>query len=207
MRTGVKAWADPHAGLELQLVDAAVLAGKLLALTPSGSHLFVATYGMGDFSNLDSNGWINFPQIVPFAAIPDPDCEERFGPSAVRSGTTRACANPGVSRGSAPAECGRQGFGTEIALKRHRDGRDGPRNRGAGKEHPAPANQGVLIMIKDVLKRLVLEEDGMEMVEWAIVGVVFAVAAAAFWGRLSGEIDTALGKVEASVQGNPPATP
>ena len=59
-------------------------------------------------------------------------------------------------------------------------------------------------MIKDVLKRLVLEEDGMEMVEWAIVGVVFAVAAAAFWGRLSGEIDTALGKVESAVQGNTP---
>ena len=62
-------------------------------------------------------------------------------------------------------------------------------------------------MIKDILKRLVLEEDGMEMVEWAIVGVVFAVAAAAFWGRLAGEVDTALGKVETAVQGTPPATP
>lgn len=61
-------------------------------------------------------------------------------------------------------------------------------------------------MIKDVFKRLLLEEDGMEMVEWAIVGVVFAVAAAAFWGRLSGEIDTALGKVEGAIQGTP-ATP
>ena len=57
-------------------------------------------------------------------------------------------------------------------------------------------------MIKSTLKRLVLEEDGMEMVEWAIVGVVFAVAAAAFWGRLSGEINTALGKVEDCVSGN-----
>ena len=62
-------------------------------------------------------------------------------------------------------------------------------------------------MIKDALKRLLVEEDGMEMVEWAIVGVVFAVAAAAFWGRLAGEIDTALGKVESSIQGTPPATP
>ena len=58
-----------------------------------------------------------------------------------------------------------------------------------------------------MIKRFIVEDSGMEMVEWAIVGVVFAVAAAAFWGRLSGEIDTALGKVEASVQGNPPATP
>ena len=57
-------------------------------------------------------------------------------------------------------------------------------------------------MIKSTLKRLVLEEDGMEMVEWAIVGVVFAVAAAAFWGRLAGEINTALGKVETCVQGS-----
>ncbi len=58
-------------------------------------------------------------------------------------------------------------------------------------------------MIKDALKRLLVEEDGMEMVEWAIVGVVFAVAAAAFWGRLAGEIDTALGKIESAVQGAP----
>ncbi len=47
--------------------------------------------------------------------------------------------------------------------------------------------------------RLVREEDGMEMVEWAIVGVVFAVAAAAFWGRLAGSVDSALGSIEAEV--------
>jgi Flp pilus assembly pilin Flp len=41
-------------------------------------------------------------------------------------------------------------------------------------------------------KRLVLEDDGMEMVEWAIVGVVFAVAAAALWGTLKDDIDAAL---------------
>jgi Flp pilus assembly pilin Flp len=43
-----------------------------------------------------------------------------------------------------------------------------------------------------LIKRLVAEEDGMEMIEWAIVGVVFAVAAAAFWGTLSGSVNTAL---------------
>ena len=49
------------------------------------------------------------------------------------------------------------------------------------------------------LKRLVLEDEGMEMVEWAIVGVVFAVAAAAFWGDLALDVDAALGKVETAV--------
>lgn len=51
-------------------------------------------------------------------------------------------------------------------------------------------------------KRLVLEDDGMEMVEWAIVGVVFAVAAAAFWGDLAGQIDTALGSIETELAGS-----
>jgi Flp pilus assembly pilin Flp len=49
------------------------------------------------------------------------------------------------------------------------------------------------------LKRLVIEEQGMEMVEWAIVGVVFAVAAAAAWGTLEGAIANALGDIEAEV--------
>ena len=56
----------------------------------------------------------------------------------------------------------------------------------------------------NVIKRLVIEDDGMEMVEWAIVGVVFAVAAAAFWGDLATNIDTALGSIETTVN---PATP
>ena len=44
----------------------------------------------------------------------------------------------------------------------------------------------------NTIKRLAVEEEGMEMVEWAIVGVVFAVAAAAFWGQLASSIDLAL---------------
>ena len=51
----------------------------------------------------------------------------------------------------------------------------------------------------NLIKRLVCEDDGMEMIEWAIVGVVFAVAAAAFWGRLSGSINNALADIEAVV--------
>ena len=49
------------------------------------------------------------------------------------------------------------------------------------------------------MKRLVREDEGMEMVEWAIVGVVFAVAAAAFWGDLATNVDAALGDIEAQV--------
>ena len=49
------------------------------------------------------------------------------------------------------------------------------------------------------LKRLVREDDGMEMIEWAIVGVVFAVAAAAFWGTLATSVDGALDAIEQEV--------
>jgi hypothetical protein len=53
------------------------------------------------------------------------------------------------------------------------------------------------------LKRLVIEEQGMEMVEWAIVGVVFAVAAAVFWGDLAEAVDGALGQVETELGATP----
>ncbi|HZO08762.1 MAG TPA: hypothetical protein VFC77_05250 [Myxococcota bacterium] len=58
-------------------------------------------------------------------------------------------------------------------------------------------------MLWHTVKQLVREQDGMEMVEWAIVGVVFAVAAAAFWGSLASNIDSALGKIEQQI--NPTA--
>jgi Flp pilus assembly pilin Flp len=58
-------------------------------------------------------------------------------------------------------------------------------------------------MLWHTVKRLVIEQDGMEMVEWAIVGVVFAVAAAAFWGSLATNIDAALNDIEAEI--NPTA--
>ena len=59
-------------------------------------------------------------------------------------------------------------------------------------------------MLWHTVKRLVIEQDGMEMVEWVIVGVVFAVAAAAFWGDLATNIDNALGEIENEIN---PATP
>ncbi len=49
------------------------------------------------------------------------------------------------------------------------------------------------------LQRLFKEEDGMEMVEWAIVATVFAVASAVLWTTLSGAIGTALGTVETTI--------
>ena len=60
-------------------------------------------------------------------------------------------------------------------------------------------------MLWSTIERLIREDSGMEMVEWAIVGVVFAVAAAAFWGDLATNVDAALGKIEAKV--NAPAAP
>jgi len=53
--------------------------------------------------------------------------------------------------------------------------------------------------MRNAIARFVRGEEGMEMVEWAIVGVVFAVAAAAFWGDVATAVDGALGKIEAEL--------
>ena len=50
-----------------------------------------------------------------------------------------------------------------------------------------------------LFKQLILEDDGMEMIEWAIVGVVFAVAAAVFWGQLATAVQGALGAISTKV--------
>ena len=50
-----------------------------------------------------------------------------------------------------------------------------------------------------MLKKLILDESGMEMIEWTIVATVFAVAAAAFWNQLGGAIDQALQTTAATV--------
>jgi len=70
------------------------------------------------------------------------------------------------------------------------------------KHEPIETNQGRNTMNWQNFKRLIVEEDGMEMVEWAIVGVVFAVAAAGAWTALEGNIDTALGKIETEIAGS-----
>lgn len=50
-------------------------------------------------------------------------------------------------------------------------------------------------MFWNAIERFVREDDGMEMVEWAIVGVVFALGAALIWNQLKDSIDTALGNI------------
>jgi Flp pilus assembly pilin Flp len=47
-------------------------------------------------------------------------------------------------------------------------------------------------MLWNSLNRLVREDDGMEMVEWSIVGVVFALAGALLWSTLKDDISSAL---------------
>lgn len=50
-----------------------------------------------------------------------------------------------------------------------------------------------------MLKQFLKEDSGMEMVEWAIVGVLFAVVAAAGWGTLAGKVTTALTNIGAKL--------
>ena len=49
--------------------------------------------------------------------------------------------------------------------------------------------------------RFLREEEGLEMLEWAIVALLFAVAGAATWGLLGGTISTSLGGINTSLSG------
>lgn len=46
-----------------------------------------------------------------------------------------------------------------------------------------------------MLKQFIADESGLEMVEWAIVGVVFAVASAGAYGILATKVGAAIVKV------------
>jgi Flp pilus assembly pilin Flp len=50
-------------------------------------------------------------------------------------------------------------------------------------------------MIRRTVKRFIVEEEGMEMIEWAIVAVFFAVAGALIWGDVAQAVEDALGGV------------
>jgi Flp pilus assembly pilin Flp len=50
-------------------------------------------------------------------------------------------------------------------------------------------------MFRNTLARLVYEDSGMEMVEWSIVGVVFALAAAIVWSSLKTNINSGLDSI------------
>ena len=56
-------------------------------------------------------------------------------------------------------------------------------------------------MIKNTFKRFLNEDDGMEMVEWSIVGVVFALGAATIWSTLGASIASALAGIGTCVGG------
>ena len=47
-------------------------------------------------------------------------------------------------------------------------------------------------MLRNAIVRLVREDEGMEMVEWSIVGVVFALAGALLWTSLKTQINKGL---------------
>jgi Flp pilus assembly pilin Flp len=54
--------------------------------------------------------------------------------------------------------------------------------------------------VHSLLRDLLCEEDGMEMVEWSIVGVVFALAGAILWTTLNRDVGTAMGKLGTCVE-------
>jgi Flp pilus assembly pilin Flp len=61
-----------------------------------------------------------------------------------------------------------------------------------------------IMKARRLLRRLLLEDDGMEMVEWSVVGVIFALACVAFWGDVAGGIDKTLGQIGDLLEGESP---
>ncbi len=51
------------------------------------------------------------------------------------------------------------------------------------------------------VKLFLREEEGLEMLEWAIVALLFAIAGAATWGLLGTTISTSLGGINTSLGG------
>jgi hypothetical protein len=47
-------------------------------------------------------------------------------------------------------------------------------------------------MFSNTVVRLIREDAGMEMIEWSIVGVVFALACALLWNALNQDINSSL---------------
>ena len=50
-------------------------------------------------------------------------------------------------------------------------------------------------MFRDPVLRLICGDEGMEMVEWSIVGVVFALAGALLWSTLKTQINSGLNSI------------
>jgi len=54
-------------------------------------------------------------------------------------------------------------------------------------------------MLRNPLVRLLREDAGMEMVEWSLVGVVFALACALLWSVLNDDISSALNQIASCI--------
>ena len=50
-------------------------------------------------------------------------------------------------------------------------------------------------MFRNTVTRLICDDDGMEMIEWSLVGVVFALACALLWNTLNNDINSALNDI------------
>ena len=50
-------------------------------------------------------------------------------------------------------------------------------------------------MLRETVGRLIREDEGMEMIEWSLVGVVFALACALLWNTLNKDINSALNDI------------
>ena len=50
-------------------------------------------------------------------------------------------------------------------------------------------------MFGNAFARLLQEDAGMEMVEWSIVGVVFALAGALVWNSLNTQVNSGLNQI------------
>jgi Flp pilus assembly pilin Flp len=54
-------------------------------------------------------------------------------------------------------------------------------------------------MFLDAVVRLIRGDEGMEMVEWSLVGVIFALAGALLWSALNDDISSALSQIASCV--------
>jgi Flp pilus assembly pilin Flp len=58
-------------------------------------------------------------------------------------------------------------------------------------------------MLRDIMTRFIREDDGLEMLEWAIVALLFGVAGAAIWATLGGAITSSLTGISTSLSSAP----
>ena len=50
-------------------------------------------------------------------------------------------------------------------------------------------------MLRNAFVRLIREDAGMEMIEWSIVGVIFALACSLLWSTLKTQVNSGLDSI------------